>query len=133
MRAGLAASLSTIQDVQVNAYAMAQPTPPGIQILPPAVTYDQAFHRGMDTWVFVVQGFVALTTDVGSQVLLDQMCAPSGSNSVKAALESNPTLSGDVFSVHVLAQSPGRVVDFANGTSPMMLVEWQVEVRASGG
>ena len=128
----MAASLSTIQDVQVNAYALAQPTPPGIQILPPAVTYDQAMHRGMDTWVFIVQGFVAMTTDIGSQVLLDQMCAPTGASSVKHALESDVTLGGDVFSVHVLNQSPGRVVDFANGTSPMMLVEWQVEVRATG-
>src|SRR5215475_8394271 len=123
IRAGLAANLSTILDVQVSAYTLAQPTPPGLQILPPGVQYDRtmqgsatsATRHALDDWTFMVQGFVALTTDIGSQVLLDQMCAPSGVNSVKAALESNRTLNGIVSDLHVEEQSQGALVQFPNG------------------
>ena len=120
----MATALGTITDVQVNAYALAQPTPPGIQILPPAVEYDSAFHRGIDEWTFTVQGFVSLTSDIGSQQVLDGLCAPSGSSSVKAALEADNTLGGVVQSLRVVEQSPGRVVDVPGGGSPVLLVEW---------
>ena len=128
----MAAALGVIPDVQVNAYALSQPTPPGLQILPPGVQYDQAMHRGLDEWVFIVQGFVAFSTDIGSQVLLDQMCAPTGSNSVKAALEADKTLGGVVQSLHVLEQTPGSVVTQTNIGSQMLLVEWRVQVLALG-
>jgi hypothetical protein len=134
VRGALADALENVandQGVQVSAYALAQPTPPGLQIIPPGVQYDQAMHRGLDTWIFIVQGFVALTTDVGSQVTLDQMCAPSGPGSVKAALEADKTLGGVVQDLHVLEQSPGRVADYA-GVSPMLLVEWRVQIYALG-
>ena len=131
VRGDMAAALEGIEGVQVSPYALAQPTPPGIQIIPPGVTYDLAMHRGYDDWLFVVQGFVALTTDVGSQVLLDQMCAPAGVSSIKAALELDRTLGGIVQDLHVLDQSPGRVADYA-GVSPMLLVEWRVKVIALG-
>src|SRR5262245_54193773 len=119
---------------------MAQPTPPGLQILPPSVTYDRTMQgsaaavsrHALDEWMFVVQGFVALTTDLGSQVTLDEMCAPSGTRSVKAALETDRTLGGLVSDLHVRGQSPGALVQFPNGGSPMLLVEWQVQVLAKG-
>jgi hypothetical protein len=87
--------------------------------------------RGLDEWTFVIQGFVSLNSDVGSQVLLDQMCAPSGSGSVKAALEADKTLGGVVQSLHVVSQSAGRVVETGAG-SPMLLVEWQVQLLSKG-
>lgn len=131
VRTAMAAALGSISDVQVNPYALSQPTPPGLQILPPGVQYDRAMHRGLDEWTFMVQGFVAFSTDIGSQVLLDQMCQPSGSRSVKAALEADPTLGGAVGSLHVIEQSPGSVVQLPNTGSQMLLVEWKVQVMAS--
>lgn len=128
----MASALGVIPDVQVNPYALAQPTPPGIQILPGAVQYDQAFGRGLDEWTFTVQGFVALTSDIGSQVVLDAMSAPSGSGSVKAALEADKTLGGLVQSLHVTEQTAGRVVDIPGSGSPMLLVEWRVQVLGLG-
>ena len=132
VRTAMATALSVIPDVQVNAYALSQPTPPGLQILPPGVQYDRAMHRGLDEWVFIVQGFVAFTTDTGSQVSLDLMCAPSGASSVKAALEADKTLGGVVQSCHVLEQTPGSVVQQTNIGSQMLLVEWRVQVLALG-
>lgn len=128
----MADALSVIDDVQVNPYALAQPTPPGLQILPPGTEYDSSFHRGLDEWTFTVQGFVALTSDIGSQILLDEMCAPAGATSVKAALEADVTLGGSVQSLHVQEQTAGRVIDAAGGGSPMLLVEWRVQVFGLG-
>ena len=132
LRSALQTALSTIPDVQVNAYALSQPTPPGLQILPPGVVYDKAMHRGLDEWTVMVQGFVSFSTDVGSQVLLDQLCASTGSNSVKAALEADRTLGGVVETLHVLEQSPGSVVSLPNTSGQMLLVEWKVQVLARG-
>src|SRR5262249_29888714 len=131
LRQGIASNLSIIPDVQISAYALSQPTPPGLQILPPGVQYDRAMHRGLDEWTVIVQGFVSFTSDTGSQVLLDQLCAPNGALSVKAALERDITLAGAVYSVHVLEQSPGSLV--SNEGSPMLLVEWKTQVYATGG
>ena len=88
-------------------------------------------HRGLDEWTVIVQGFVPFTSDIGAQKQLDAMCAPSGSASVKAALESDRTLGGSVSDLHVIEQSPGAMA-FANEGNPMLLVEWKVQVIATG-
>jgi hypothetical protein len=102
-----------------------------LQILPPKNTYDLTFGRGYDVWEFIVQGFVTLQSDIGSQRLLDELCASSGPTSVKAALETDPTLGGVCEKLQVISQSPGRQVNTADGSS-MLLVEWTVTVWARG-
>lgn len=131
VRAAMVSALNAgvTANVQINAYALASPTPPGLQIIPPAVNYDLAMNRGLDEWTFVVQGFVAFTTDIGAQKLLDTLCNP-GAGSVKAALETDRTLGGAVQSLRVTNQSPGRMVEQAGG-SPLLMVEWQVQILAN--
>ena len=131
VREAIATALQPIAEVEVNSYVLAQPNPPGLQVLPPGVDYDRAMARGLDEWTFVIQGFVALTQDVASQMLLDELCAPSGANSVKVRLEADPTLGGLVQSVRVMNQTPGIMVDRGSG-GPMLLVEWRVQVFARG-
>lgn len=131
IRKALATALQSIDNVQVNAYALSQPTPPGLQVIPPGIAYDKAMHRGLDLWTFIVQGFVSFTNDIGSQQLLDQLCATSGANSVKRAIESDRSLGGVVQQATVIEQTPGRMVEQANG-NPLLLVEWRVEIYATG-
>ena len=118
--------------VNVSPYASSQPVTPGIQIIPPAVSFDYTFGTtsGLDEWTFIIQGFVALNEDVTSQMLLDELCG-GGANSVKAALELDRTLGGAVANLRVVEQSPGRLVDRGGG-QPMLLVEWRVMVYANG-
>lgn len=131
VRSAMASTLdAAIAGVQVNAYALAQPTPPGIQILPPGVQYDRTFQPGLDEWTFIVQAFVSLSADIGSQKLLDSLCAPSGAGSVKDALEADRTLGGTVQALWVTSQSPGQQVSRPEG-NPMLLVEWTVQVFAN--
>lgn len=132
VRAGLAAALGVISDVQISPYVLSQPTPPTLQIIPPSVQYDLAMHRGLDEWMFTVQGLVAFSTDLGPQLLLDAMCAPTGASSVKAALEADRTLGGVVGDLHVLEQLPGALYTHPNTGSQMLLVEWRVKVLVTG-
>lgn len=126
----MADALDALGDLNVNPYVLAQPNPPGLQILPPALSFDFANARGIDEWTFVIQGFVSLgSTDVGSQMILDQLLTPNG---VKAALEADKTLGGLVADLRVTSSGDARVVEPPGG-SPMLLVEWRVTMFVSGG
>lgn len=131
VRQAMANALAPLE-VQVNPYMLASPTPPGVQIPPPAVTaYD--FAVGIHEWEFIVQGFVALSaSDIGSQKLLDKMCQPGGATSVRALLEADRTLAGTVDNLHVVSQEKARTVE-PQGGIPLLLVEWRVQVYANGG
>jgi hypothetical protein len=132
VRKAIAAALAPIsEELNVNPYAAAQPVAPGIQIIPPGVAYDYSFQRELDEWTFVIQGFVALTDEVASQALLDELCTPGGPASVKDLIEADRTLGGTVATLRVLDQSPGRMVERA-GSGPMLLVEWRLQVFAKG-
>lgn len=130
LREGLRANLSAIRGVQVSAYATSQPTPPGVQILPPAVEYDLAMARGLDRWTFIVQAFVSFSTDSGSQKLLDELLAPTGERSVKTALESDKTLGGAADGMQVTGADRPALVDRAGG-GQLMLSEFTVVVHTS--
>lgn len=95
LRAGLRDNLKAgISDVQVSRYFLSNPTPPGIHILPPAIRYHGAMGAGLTDYTFTVQAFVALTMEIGPQILLDDLLAETGDRSILAALEADPTLGG---------------------------------------
>src|ERR1044072_8938710 len=92
VRQAMADAIAALVPWDVNAYVLAQPNPPGVQILPPSIDFDFAMHRGQDVWTFTVQGYVPLTSDVAAQQLLDELIAPTGG--MKDALEADRTLGG---------------------------------------
>ena len=131
IREGIAANLATVQFAsgvrpQVSAAMLANPTPPGIQVFPGPLTYDLAFNRGLDTPTFVVQAFVAYSTDLGSQTLLDELCAPAGAGSIKSAVESDRTLGGLVAALRVTEMTGYRVAAVEAGT--LLVADWNVTV-----
>lgn len=132
LREGLARNLSTIPGVQVSAYVLANPTPPAIEVAPGPVDYDQAMRRGTDLWLFNLRAIVGLTTDKGAQMRLDRLIAPSGDESVKAAVESDVTLGGVAQSLHVVRCSGYQVYE-RQGGAPYLGAEWEVHVYATGG
>jgi len=131
IREGLAASLATLDGVQVSAYMLANPTPPAIHIYPAAVEYDYTFRRGYDTWTLTVQAFVGYSSDIGAQKKLDAFLAPSGTQSLKQAAEADRTLGGIVESVRVVAAT-GYHEYAREGGSTVLGAEWQTEIYASG-
>jgi hypothetical protein len=137
IRDGLAVNLSGISGLQVpdRGFILANPTPPAAEIIPggPAgvIEYDLAFQRGLDKIPFTVRVYVSLTSDIGSQATLDEYIEPSGSRSVKEALESDTTLGGAANDLRVTSCS-GPQQFIREGKPPVLGAEWHVDVYANG-
>lgn len=127
---GLAANLNAaITGVQCNGYLLASPTAPGFEIEPGEIEYDLAMGRGLDRWTVIVRGYVSEISDIGGQNKLRKWRASSGSQSVKAAIQTDKTLGGVVSDLRVVRTS--RYLRF--GTNPVYLgAEWEVEVYGTG-
>jgi hypothetical protein len=125
------ANALVLDGVQVHPYMLANPTPPTVHVYPDEITYDGAMARGVDTWVFKVQAYVAFVSDIGAQRRLDTWLAPSGSQSVKALLETDRTLGGLVHDLHVTDTTGYRLYSGPDGRT-VLGAEWSVSVLASG-
>lgn len=139
IRAGLAANLAAITDLQFapggQAYMLASPSGPAAHIYPGGgagpIEYDQAMQRGMDRVPFTVQVMVPLTSDIGAQADLDAYIEPSGSRSVKEALESDRTLGGAADGLRVVSCTGYQQFAF-EGRPTLLGAEWHVDVYATG-
>ncbi len=127
IREAMAEALAAIPDVQVSAWMLANPTPPTIFVFPDEIEYDSSFARGHDDWTMTVMAMVGLVSDKGAQQRLDEMLAPSGPSSVKAALEQQPPLGGAVQDIRVETCSGYRVYAQA-GAQPVVGAEWRVKI-----
>lgn len=131
LRAALAANLAaSLTDMQVSAYALAQPTAPGVHILPGEIVYHGAMSNGAERYAFIVQAFADFSADIGAQARLDELLAPTGSQSVKAALESDGSLGGLAYAVVVTGASGYRLVERAGG-GQLIAVDFRVDVHVS--
>jgi hypothetical protein len=128
IRLGLATNLEAIGDMQqVSPYALPQPTPPSIEIIVGEILYHQAMVDGLVQVTMIVRAYVGLALNVPAQQRLDRFLAPSGDESVKAAIEADLTLGGVVDDVTVVSAS-GHIV-FVRESQPAMLgAEWTVTV-----
>lgn len=130
LRANLAAYLEP--DVQVSAYMLDNGTYPSVQVNgPDDGTYDLTMQRGLDHMTIVVQGLVGSHTDIGRQKQLDEWLAPTGSSSVKAAIESDATLAGLVVAARVVRFNGYRIYSLPN-SGPVLGAEWFVSVHNTG-
>lgn len=101
MRTGLATNLATIAGLRTSDYVPDDPKPPVAVVMPPTIKYDLAFGRGLDEYEFVVTVIVGRQSERAAQRLLDSLCAPTGSGSVKTAIESDRFLAGQCQDLRV--------------------------------
>ena len=131
IREGLATNLSVIADTQISPYMLANPTPPCIQVMgPDEVTYDVTFGRGSDSWMMIVQAFVASVGDIAAQARLDKMLHPTGPESIKEAIESDRTLGGSAKDLRVVRSSGYQQYNL-EGRGPVLGAEFTVQVETS--
>ena len=96
MRAGIASNLGAVPGLRTSAEIPDSPNPPiGIVNLD-SVEYDGALNRGLTTYNFQVTLVVGRAAEREMQRKLDAYCDPTGAQSVKLAIESDKTLSGEV-------------------------------------
>jgi hypothetical protein len=138
IREGIAANLTAAfasihrdQRPQVSAYMLSSPSPPCVQVMgPDEIIYDITFGRGSDTWMFIVQVFVALVSDIGAQKRLDRMLAPTGPESIKEAVERDTKLGGSCKDLRV-TRSAGYQQFVLEGRGAVLGSDFTVQVETS--
>jgi hypothetical protein len=103
IRDGIATNLATISGLRTTETVPDNPQPPVAIIQPNSIEYDRAFQRGLDQYSFTVTVIVGRASERSAQRLLDLYCVGTGSSSVKAAIESDRTLSGVIQDLRVVA------------------------------
>jgi hypothetical protein len=101
LRDGLATNLATITGLRSSATIPDNPSPPIAIVQLQRVGFDGAFKGGMTTYDFVVSVIVGRVAEREAQRRLDGFASSSGASSVKAAIESDRTLSGECFDLRV--------------------------------
>lgn len=86
VRAAIAQACSSIPGLTCLPYVPDSIAPPVLYVQPDAITYDQAFGRGLDYIDLSIHVVVQAVDDLSSQQLLDAYLAGSGPQSVYAAL-----------------------------------------------
>ena len=101
LRTGLATRLGTITGLRTSSFMPDNPNPPIAVVMPSSVSYDDTFHRGMQTYVFNVLVIVGRVDERTAQSNLDAFVSSTGASSVKLAIEGDKTLGGEAFDTRV--------------------------------
>lgn len=128
LRDGLAANLAA---TGLRPYAVIpdDPIAPCAVVEFNGITYDLSFARsGGDEYAFSVRILVHRVNTTTGQDAVDEYCTPTGTRSVKAALEADKTLSGVAFDLRVTeVRNIGLTVV---GESTFLTAEFPVTVYA---
>lgn len=130
LRTGLANRLATIHGLRSSATIPDNPQPPVAVVMPGSITYDTAFGRGSDEYEFTVMLIVGRAADRASQTNLDAFCASSGTASVKAAIEADPSLGGKALDCRVTQMTNQSSLGIGDVT--YHTAEFNVTVIAAG-
>lgn len=133
IREALATALKTIPGMQASAQQLSNFTPPCALVVRGPVQYDLAMEGGLHHWQMRVQVMVAMASDKGAQMVLDQFLDSEGDRSVKAALESDTSLGGLVSDLHVTGANGEQVYVrdqglHQQGGQPLLGSEFTVEI-----
>lgn len=124
VRTEIASALGSISGLRTFAYSPSSLEPPSAVVGQGEVTYDETFAGSM-TSMFGVLVVVSRADDRNGQSRLNEYLAPTGSGSIKAAIESDATLNGSVGYVTVGSANAPTEVEMA-GVS-YLAVEFEVE------
>lgn len=105
IRQGLATNIGTISGLRTAAEVPDNPNPPMAVINLESIDYHQAMQNGLTRFNFTVTVIVGRAAEREMQRKLDAYCQVTGSQSVKAALESNRTLTGKVYDLVVVSSN----------------------------
>jgi len=101
MREAIATNLSTVDGLRTAAIIPEDPKPPVAVVIFDRVEYDSAFGRGLDMYLFKVVLVLGRVNTRGTEEALDGYLSGSGSTSLKAAIESDRSLGGEIQDLRV--------------------------------
>ena len=124
VRSNLAGTVATIDGLRSVAYVPPKIVPPMAVVSVGAGRYDDTFAGSM-TAEFGVLVLVARADDRSAQARLDDYISPTGTYSVKTAVDADPTLGGSVGTASVIGWSDPA--EFEVGGASYVGVEFTVE------
>jgi hypothetical protein len=128
LHAGLAKLLASIPGLRVADHLPEQLSPPQAIIQLDQVDYHRAMSGGLSDWRFVVVMVAGRMGERSAQAQLDGWLSYDGEQSVRAALESDPTLGGAAQTVKVTRSLSVRPLVL--GELTYISVELNVDVTA---
>lgn len=128
IRTGLATNLATVTGLRTAATVPDDPKPPVAIVMPPRITFDTAFARGLDEYEFTVLVVVGRVSDRVAQSTMDGYCNPTGPTSIKTAIERDKTLGGAAQTLRVTEMRNYGGISIAENT--YLAAEWVVTVYA---
>ena len=128
IRNKLAVNLATIPGLRTSDYVPDDPKPPVAVVMPPTIKFDIAMGRGLDEYEFIVTVIVGKQSERAAQRLLDSLCAPKGSGSIKTAIEIDRTLAGNVQDLRVTEMR--RITSLLIDQITYLAAEFTVQVYA---
>lgn len=129
LRDGLAANAATVPGLRAADTAPDNPNPPIAVVIPDSIEYRAAFNNALTRYQFIVLVIVGRADERSAQDRLDAYCSPTGTSSVPAALESDPTLGGSAFDLEVTEMRNYRQLALSDGIT-YLAAEFVVSVIA---
>ena len=128
IRSGLATNLGTITGLRSGATIPDNVNPPYAIIQPSSVDYHRAFNNALSTYNFTITLVVGRVSERTAQNNLDAYCSPTGSSSIRVAIESDKTLGGVVFDTIVTGMRNYGSVTIGDNT--YLAAEFDIAVQA---
>lgn len=128
IRSGLATNLGTITGLRSGPTIPDNVNPPYAIIAPNSVDYHRAFNNALSTYNFTITLVVGRVSERTAQNNLDAYCSPTGSSSIRVAIESDKTLGGVVFDTIVTGMRNYGSVTIGENT--YLAAEFDIAVQA---
>lgn len=128
LRTAIATNLATISGLRTAAEMPDNPNPPIALVRPVSIDYNQAMNKGLTRYSFAVIVIVGRADERTAQRSLDGYCSSTGSSSIKNAVESNRTLSGNAYDCRVTEMRNYTPIQLNEGT--YLAAEFAVDVFA---
>jgi len=104
IRTELASNIGSISGIRTYADIPDSPAMPAAVVILSRVSYDQAFKRGLTEYNFIITVIFGRIATRLAQNNLDALIS-TGDRSLKAAVETDPTLDGNAYDTRVTEMS----------------------------
>lgn len=128
IHAGLSAALAAVPGLRVADHLPEQIAPPVAIVQIQSVTYHRTMQGGDSEWTFLIAAIAGRMGDRSAQRQLDGWLSYDGSQSIRAALEVDPTLNGIVSTLLVTEMVSVRPITL--GDASYLSCEFNVTVHA---
>lgn len=128
IRSGLSTRLATITGLRSGPTIPDNVNPPYAIVAPSSVDYHRAFNNALSTYNFTITLVVGRVSERTAQNNLDAYCSPSGSSSIRVAIEGDKTLGGVVFDTIVTGMRNYGSVTIGENT--YLAAEFDIAVQA---